>query len=152
MRTLRHNVETEFAVLVFGDSGAQEMLLAYGLVLKYDCANLVHHLVHGFATLFRILRENSNAEMRTFVENHIDFVISHNDGRYPVDLAPAIAEAWSYVAEWGMLGDYESKIVAVIESEPSLAVAVARYYKDKLDHAEGSTARFQNAFQGPNFD
>lgn len=31
------------------------ILLAYALVLKYDCPDFMHHLVNAFATTFRLL-------------------------------------------------------------------------------------------------
>lgn len=135
------------------DGTTQEMLSAYALVLKYDCPKFMHYVVDGLAASFRFLSEDDEYygdDYMAFVKEHIDFVIDLNNGRYPIDLAPAIGEAWSCMPYRFKNG--ESMVVPLMEGQPDLAVAVARYYQERLDRVSYKVQVVSEALRGQYFE
>lgn len=137
-------------------NGHEHILEAYALILKYDCPALMDCLANGLAETFRFLaRHGRYLWCETFVKKHVDFIKDHTGGRYPAVLAPAIAEAWTCV-QANSIHDESRKtallLLSVIESEPGLAVGVAKYYQAKLLHAEKGADSLCNTLRGPYVD
>lgn len=139
-------------------NGDELILVAYALILKYDCPNLTKILANSLVLTFRILRKDLGYRaLEEFVKKHIDFITNYSDGRYPIDLAPAIAEAWTCLQLNPPTHDgYESlgmehTVQALVGNEPRLALAVAKYYQAQLVRAEAGVEEVRKMLQKSRF-
>lgn len=135
------------------ENGDDLISVAYALILKYDCPDFMSILANGFVVTIRFLASGYELrEFHSFIKKHIEFITEHTDGRYPVGLAPAIAEAWICLQKlpgWDESLEMEPPIYGLINSEPGLAMAVAKCYQAQLIRAEASVETIRDIFRKP---
>lgn len=114
----------------------------YFLVYKYDCLQLKDAAIEGLVSCVRSYWDPPSQDCKfavilphwnDFSSRLIDLATKNNNGEYPVQLAPAVAEMWAGAQRRNR--DF-SRTVALIESDPALTMAVAKYYQEKYLQSE----------------
>lgn len=112
----------------------KKFLHLYFLVYKYDCPQFMDGVIQALDVCCRGYWDTEGdvaikrGHMRTLLSSHIDLAITSNGGEYPRELAPTLAEMWARARKYK--ADC-SGIVALLENDPELFMAVTMAYQDK---------------------